>query len=462
MKLFKKKSKTPPSTPGAPKEPEMVYSMTPRHGHAQDIFDENGVRQVAGCLPIDPIHKRFLLVSSSSNPGAWVIPKGGWEKDETQKQAAMRETWEEAGVKGVITRHIGVFAEKSKTGVKAHHWIYEMEIKEVTKKFPEQKKRERRWFTYDEAVLVVKANYIHDALSMSSLSPLVHPNPESLQTDKKKEKKEKKKKNKEAAMGEQVDDDESDEGKKKEKKDKKKKKKKNKSDGEEDSAEEDPLVDENGVPLTEEQKDALKKEKKKNKKKNKKKGEITELPDDELPPPPSYVNATPLGKMDITPPAKNSTPVEEVYRPLNPNPNNAHMLVPPSQLYQQRQAMPSPSQRPPPQEQHYVPHQQHQPYPQQPQQQQQHHQPYPSAVRPQQHQFPPHGQAYPPHGQPQQQYRPTNQPFPPHPAQGHRSPAPRPQQYPIAAQHQQQLPRPQHPPLHPDYQRAPSGNMNKP
>ena len=57
----------------------------------------------------------------------------------------MRETWEEAGVKGVITRHIGVFAEKSKTGVKAHHWIYEMEIKEVTKKFPEQKKRERRW-----------------------------------------------------------------------------------------------------------------------------------------------------------------------------------------------------------------------------------------------------------------------------------------------------------------------------
>lgn len=70
MKLFKKKSKTPP---GTPKEPEMVYSMTPRHGHAQDVFDENGVRQVAGCLPIDPIHKRFLLVSSSSNPGAWVI-----------------------------------------------------------------------------------------------------------------------------------------------------------------------------------------------------------------------------------------------------------------------------------------------------------------------------------------------------------------------------------------------------
>lgn len=70
FKLFKKKSKTPSDTS---KEPEMVYSMTPRHGHAQDVFDENNVRQVAGCLPIDPIHKRFLLVTSSSNPGVWVI-----------------------------------------------------------------------------------------------------------------------------------------------------------------------------------------------------------------------------------------------------------------------------------------------------------------------------------------------------------------------------------------------------
>ncbi|KAI8977242.1 NUDIX hydrolase domain-like protein [Mycotypha africana] len=135
------------------KKDEVIYSMTPRHGHAQDVFDENGIRQVAGCLPIDPINKRFLLVSSSSDPTVWVIPKGGWEKDETQKQAAMRETWEEAGVKGIITRHIGVFAEKTRGGVKAHHWIYEMEIKEVCKKFPEQKKRERRWVRKNHSIL---------------------------------------------------------------------------------------------------------------------------------------------------------------------------------------------------------------------------------------------------------------------------------------------------------------------
>lgn len=71
----------------------------------------------------------------------------------------MRETWEEAGIKGVITRHIGVFAEKSKTGVKAHHWIYEMEIIEVTKKFPEMKKRERRWVTINVPLIMCARLY---------------------------------------------------------------------------------------------------------------------------------------------------------------------------------------------------------------------------------------------------------------------------------------------------------------
>ncbi|KAI8638533.1 hypothetical protein BD408DRAFT_422965 [Parasitella parasitica] len=420
--LFKKKSKTPS---GTPKEPEMVYSMTPRHGHAQDVVDENGIRQVAGCIPIDKVNKRFLLVTSSSNASAWVIPKGGWEKDETQKQAAMRETWEEAGVKGAITRHIGVFAEKAKTGTKAHHWIYEMEIKEVTKKFPEQKKRERRWFTYDEAMLVVKANYIIDALSMSSLSPLVHPNPDSLQTedDKKKEKKEKKekKKNKELAAGKETEDEQDGEEKKKEKKDKKKKdKKKNKSDGEE-SVEEETLVDENGVPLTEEQKDALKKEKKKNKKKNKKKGEVAESTEEELPSPPVYVNPTPLGRLDATPPSMKNTPVEEVYRPLDFNSHNNNAQMPmPSQL---QQPYPLPSQCPP---QQNVSSQQQQL----------------SSVRQQQHQFPPSSQPFPPNNA---QFRPNGQPFPPS--------GPQMQQYPIAAQYQKPLPRPQHPSIAPDYQR---------
>lgn len=63
-------SQNPPSSGG---QTEIEYTKKARHGHAKDVVDDSGIRQVAGCLPIDPVNKRFLLVSSRKNPGAWVI-----------------------------------------------------------------------------------------------------------------------------------------------------------------------------------------------------------------------------------------------------------------------------------------------------------------------------------------------------------------------------------------------------
>ena len=68
MTLFKKESSKEEEN-----EETINYSMAPRHGHGQDVVDENGIRQVAGCLPIDVVSKRFLLVTSSSHPDVWVI-----------------------------------------------------------------------------------------------------------------------------------------------------------------------------------------------------------------------------------------------------------------------------------------------------------------------------------------------------------------------------------------------------
>lgn len=44
---------------------------------------------------------RVLLIGASSG-GGLVLPKGGWETDETVQDAARRETVEEAGVRGDI------------------------------------------------------------------------------------------------------------------------------------------------------------------------------------------------------------------------------------------------------------------------------------------------------------------------------------------------------------------------
>ena len=52
---------------------DLEYTKKARHGHGKDVTDTSGVRQVAGCLPIDPVNRRFLLVSSRKKPGAWVI-----------------------------------------------------------------------------------------------------------------------------------------------------------------------------------------------------------------------------------------------------------------------------------------------------------------------------------------------------------------------------------------------------
>lgn len=164
---------TPPPEETTSATTTIEYTKKARHGHGKDVTDAHNIRQVAGCLPIDPASKRFLLISSSKNPEAWVIPKGGWETDETQEHAALRETWEEAGIKGRITHQLGVFVERSNKKIKAHHWIFEMEIDEIVKKYPERMKRDRRWFTYEEALIATANNqYIQEAIRLSSISLL--------------------------------------------------------------------------------------------------------------------------------------------------------------------------------------------------------------------------------------------------------------------------------------------------
>lgn len=44
---------------------------------------------------------QVLLISSAKHESEWIVPKGGWETDETAEQCAKREADEEAGVRAV-------------------------------------------------------------------------------------------------------------------------------------------------------------------------------------------------------------------------------------------------------------------------------------------------------------------------------------------------------------------------
>lgn len=61
---------------------------------------EELVRQVAGTIPITR-DGRIILVSASRKT-EWILPKGGWDEDETREQCAARETFEEAGLIGEL------------------------------------------------------------------------------------------------------------------------------------------------------------------------------------------------------------------------------------------------------------------------------------------------------------------------------------------------------------------------
>jgi len=57
-------------------------------------------RLVTGCIPI--LKGGKILLISAGKKKEWILPKGGWEMDEELEESAIRETYEEAGVIGVL------------------------------------------------------------------------------------------------------------------------------------------------------------------------------------------------------------------------------------------------------------------------------------------------------------------------------------------------------------------------
>jgi mutator protein MutT len=104
---------------------------------------------------------RVLLVRAKRNPDAWIFPKGHIETGETPREAALRETREEAGVDGLVVDHLERMEFESPRGlVEVEYYLLAW-----TADVPSSEQRERRWCTVGEAVDLLTFDGAKDLLS---------------------------------------------------------------------------------------------------------------------------------------------------------------------------------------------------------------------------------------------------------------------------------------------------------
>lgn len=99
--------------------------------------------------------KLELLMVTSTNKKRWVIPKGVKEPHLSPRKSAIKEAWEEAGVRGKVSKPpIGAYRYRKWGGICTVE-VYVMEVSQIVKHWNESF-RDRRWFTHREAMRRIK------------------------------------------------------------------------------------------------------------------------------------------------------------------------------------------------------------------------------------------------------------------------------------------------------------------
>lgn len=104
--------------------------------------------------------REYLLITSRDTK-RWIIPKGWPIRGLKSNETALREAWEEAGVRTgkVSAAPVGSFTyqkrQPSGWAFPVETLVYDVSVKDVADTFPEDTQRTRKWVTADAAADMV-------------------------------------------------------------------------------------------------------------------------------------------------------------------------------------------------------------------------------------------------------------------------------------------------------------------
>lgn len=102
------------------------------------------VKRVRQAAVIAVKNGRVCLITTSSGK-RWLVPKGNRQAGCDLRETAAREAWEEAGLVGSVTEEPLGSYQFVKLGCLHEVIVYRMRVREAKRKWPERRKRRRRW-----------------------------------------------------------------------------------------------------------------------------------------------------------------------------------------------------------------------------------------------------------------------------------------------------------------------------
>ena len=101
-----------------------------------------------------------VLLVTSLETRRWVLPKGNLGENSSERDSAVQEAYEEAGIEGDVARtSIGTYdyekAEQKGGGLRRVS-VFPMAVSRVLRNWPEKSRRRRKWMTIDDAISVVE------------------------------------------------------------------------------------------------------------------------------------------------------------------------------------------------------------------------------------------------------------------------------------------------------------------